>query len=82
MTSRYEFLELCERFGADLVKVPSRNSTRECPEPSCTGLLPINGPELLVACPACGIVRDKDRGACVVLLRRGKEVLANREVAA
>lgn len=82
MSARYLFVELCERFGADVVKVPARNSTRECPDPKCGGMLPNNGPELLVACPKCGTVRDKDRGACVVLLRRGKEALANRDAAA
>ena len=74
LTARYDFVSLCERFGAELVPVPSRNTTRECP--SC-GHLGENGPELLAACPACGTARDKDRGAAVVILRRAEEALAN-----
>lgn len=74
LTARYEFVSLCERFGAELVSVPSRNTTRECP--TC-GQLGENGPELLAACPACGTVRDKDRGAASVILRRAEEALAN-----
>ncbi|GMV18399.1 MAG: hypothetical protein AMXMBFR56_66230 [Polyangiaceae bacterium] len=74
LTARYEFVSLCERFGAALITVPARNSTRECP--TC-GQLGENGPELLAACPACGTVRDKDHGAAVVILRRAEEALAN-----
>lgn len=74
LTARYEFVSLCERFGATLITVPARNTTRECP--TC-GKVGENGPELLAACPACGTVRDKDRGAAVVILRRAEEVLAN-----
>jgi transposase len=74
LTARYEFVSLCERFGAEIVTVPSRNTTRECP--TC-GHLGENGPELLAACPACGTVRDKDRGAALVILRRAEEALEN-----
>lgn len=74
LTARYEFVTLCERFGAELVPVPSRNTTRECP--TC-GQLGENGPELLTACLGCGTVRDKDRGAAIVILRRAQEALAN-----
>jgi transposase len=70
LTARYEFVSLCERFGAELITVPSRNTTRECP--TC-GHIGENGPELLAACPACGTVRDKDRGAAVVILRRAED---------
>jgi len=76
LTARYEFLQICERSGARVITVPARNSTRECPEPECGGLLPENGPELLVACPKCGRVRDKDYGAARVILRRALEALA------
>jgi hypothetical protein len=79
MSARYEFVQLCERFGAELVPVTARNSTRECPD---CGALAENGPELLVMCPGCGTVRDKDYGACRVILRRAQEALANREAAA
>ena len=78
LATRYEFVALCERFGVDIVTVTARNSTKECPEPGCGALLPENGPDLVVACPACGTVRDKDRGAARVILKRAKEVLANR----
>lgn len=74
LSARYEFVLLCERFGARLITVPARNTTRECP--TC-GHVGENGPELLAACPACGTVRDKDRGAAVVILRRAEAVLAN-----
>lgn len=86
LTARYEFVSLCERaaawgseyhdcerFGGHMITVPSRNTTRECP--TC-GHIGENGPELLAACPACGTVRDKDRGAAVVILRRAEEALA------
>lgn len=76
LATRYEFVALCERFGAELIPVTSRNSTRECPD--CGALLEKNGPELLVACPGCGTVRDKDEGAARVILRRAEEALANR----
>ncbi|GMV18612.1 MAG: hypothetical protein AMXMBFR56_68360 [Polyangiaceae bacterium] len=74
LTARYEFVSLCKRFGAEMVTVPARNTTRECP--TC-GHLGENGPELLAACPKCGTVRDKDRGAAVVILRRAEEALEN-----
>lgn len=74
LTARYEFVSLCERFGAELIAVPARNTTRECPD---CGHLCENGPELLVACPGCGTVRDKDHGAALVILRRAEEALAN-----
>lgn len=75
LSSRYEFEQLCERSGAEIITVSARNTTRECP--TC-GELSENGPELLIACPGCGLVRDKDHGAAVVILTRAKEVLANR----
>lgn len=74
LTARYEFVSLCERFGAEIVPVPSRNTTRECP--TC-GKRGENGPELLTACSGCGTTRDKDRGAAVVIFRRAEKVLAN-----
>jgi transposase len=77
LSARYEFVSLCERFGADIITVTARNSTRECPD---CGHLCENGPELLVSCPGCGTVRDKDFGACRVILRRGQEALAKRDV--
>lgn len=81
LTARYEFVSLCERFGAKIVPVSSRNTTRECPAilpngKKC-GHIGENGPELLTACPACGTVRDKDRGAAVTILQRAEEALAN-----
>lgn len=81
LCARYEFVSLCERFGADLITVPARNTTRECPAILPNGEkcrhIGENGPELLVACPACGTVRDKDHGAATVILRRAQEALAN-----
>lgn len=74
LATRYEFVSLCERFGADIIPVTARNTTRECP--TC-GQLGENGPELLTACPGCGTVRDKDEGATVVILRRAQEALAS-----
>lgn len=73
LSARYLFTQLCERLGADVITVTARNSTRECPD---CGYLCENGPELEVACPSCGVVRDKDLGACAVIMRRGKEALA------
>lgn len=73
LSARYLFTQLCERLGASIVTVTARNSTRECPD--CSYLCD-NGPELEIACPSCGVVRDKDLGACVIILRRGKEALA------
>jgi hypothetical protein len=75
LATRYEFVALCERFGAEVITVTARNSTRECPD---CGAIAENGPDLLVACPGCGVVRDKDEGAARVILARGKEALANR----
>jgi predicted RNA-binding Zn-ribbon protein involved in translation (DUF1610 family) len=75
MVARYLFLSICERSGAEVLTVPSRNTTRECP--AC-GELAENGPELLIACPSCGMVRDKDHGAAEVILRRGQAALADR----
>lgn len=79
MVARYLFLTICERLGAEVLTVPSRNTTRECPD---CGELAENGPELLIACPGCGQVRDKDYGAAQVILRRGQEDLANRAASA
>lgn len=73
LCARYEFVAICERFGAELTTVPARNTTRECPD---CGFIGENGPELLYACPGCGVVRDKDRGACRVILGRVQEALA------
>jgi hypothetical protein len=70
LTARYDFISICERYGAEIMKVPARNSTRECPEPGCDGLLAENGPELIVICPKCGTARDKDHGAARVILQR------------
>jgi transposase len=75
LAARYEFTSICERSGATILSVPARNTTKECPD---CGQLVENGPELLVACPGCGRVRDKDRGASRVILGRAKEALANR----
>jgi hypothetical protein len=79
LSARYQFVQICERFGADVVPVTARNSTRECPE---CGQLAENGPELLVTCPGCGTTRDKDFGACHVILRRAQVALAERGKAA
>lgn len=75
LATRYEFVELCERFGAEIITVPARNSTRECPD---CGHLSENTADLLIACQGCGVVRDKDHGAARVILQRAKEALANR----
>lgn len=75
LSARYEFIQLCERSGAEVLPVPARNSTRECP--SC-GYLCENGPELEIACTSCGLIRDKDFGACETIFKRAQEALANR----
>lgn len=75
LVARFEFVSICERFGAELVTVSARNTSRECP--SC-GHLGENGPDVLIECPACGTVRDKDQGAAMVILRRTEEALAPR----
>ena len=74
LSARYLFVTICERFGAEMIEVPSRNSTKECPFCHTLGE---NGPELVTACGACGKVRDKDYGACQVILARAEEALAN-----
>jgi hypothetical protein len=74
LCSRYEFVSICERFGAEIIPIPSRNTTRECP--TC-GQLDENTAELLMACSRCGLARDKDHGAAVVIMRRAVEALAN-----
>jgi len=73
LTARYEFVSLCERFGAEIIPVSARNTTKECP--SC-GHLGDNTSELVTVCPACGTARDKDVGAAEVILRRAEEALA------
>lgn len=75
LVTRYEFVSLCERFGAAITTVSARNTTRECPE---CGHLDENGPELLIVCSKCGVARDKDRGAARIILRRAQEALVNR----
>jgi len=79
LATRFEFVSLCERFGAEVVTVPARNTTRECP--SC-GHVGENGPELVTVCQACGTARDKDFGAAMVILKRMQQALANRDAAA
>lgn len=74
LSARYEFLQLCERSGAVLAPEVARDSTRECPD--CETLAE-NGPERLVTCPGCGRTRDKDEGACRVLLARWTKGLAD-----
>lgn len=73
LSARYEFVSLCEQSGANVITVPARNTTRECPD---CGYIGENGPELLYACPGCGVVRDKDDGACRVILTRAQAALA------
>lgn len=75
LCARHEFVSLCERFGAELHTVSARNTTRECPE---CGHLDENTAELLMACSACGTVRDKDFGAAAVILRRSYGPLADK----
>lgn len=72
LSARYEFVSLCEQLGAEIITVSARDTTRECPTCGAKGE---NGPELLTACPKCGTVRDKDRGAAEVILRRAEEAL-------
>lgn len=75
LTARYDFVTLCKRLGAKIVMVSARNTTRECP---CCGQLQENTAELLIACPSCGTVRDKDYGAALTIRKRGEEALAKR----
>lgn len=75
VVARYEFLTICERFGADVIPVPARDTTRECPD---CGHLAERSSDLIIACTSCGLVRDRDAGAARVILRRGIEALANR----
>jgi hypothetical protein len=75
LSARYEFLQLCERSGAAILPVTSRNSTRECPQ---CGQLHENGPELYRVCPKTGIVDDKDEAACETILARARAALAKR----
>jgi transposase len=74
LAARYEFTQICERYGAEILTVSARNTTRECPE---CGNLDENTAELLLACSGCGKVRDKDFGARQVILRRSYEPLAD-----
>lgn len=75
LSARYEFTQLCERLGAEILPVPSRNSTRECPR---CGKLGENTADLEIVCPHCGVAEDKDQRACVTILKRAKEALAKR----
>lgn len=75
MVARYLFLTLCERSGAALITVPARNTTRQF---ACCGVLAENTPELLMACPSCGRIVDKDYHAAEEILRRGEEALAKQ----
>lgn len=77
LSARYAFVQLCEQSGAELIPVPARNSTRECPD---CGALAENGPEIVIVCVGCGRARDKDHGACRVILSRAREALAKRIV--
>lgn len=79
LSARYEFLQICERLGAELIPVPARNSTRECPD---CGALAENGPEIVIVCVGCGRARDKDYGACRVILKRANEALAKQRASA
>jgi hypothetical protein len=79
LAARYEFVAICERFGAEIIPVTSRDTTRECP--TC-GKVGENGPELLTACSGCGTVRDKDFGAARVILGRAQQPLANQDASA
>jgi len=74
LCARHLFVEICERFGAKIVSVSARNTTRECPE---CGHQDENTAELLMACSGCGVVRDKDLGAARVILQRAQEALAD-----
>jgi hypothetical protein len=74
-SARYKFVTMCERLGATIQEVPSRNSTKECPY---CGTIGKNGPEVLTQCGGCGKVRDKDYGACMVIMKRATDPLANR----
>jgi transposase len=78
LSARYEFITICERYGAVMIPVPSRNSTRQM---SCCGVLAENTADVLIACPACGRVVDKDYHAGDEILVRGKEALAKHAAA-
>jgi hypothetical protein len=78
LVARYEFITICERLGGILVPVTARNTTRNF---ECCGVLAENTPELLMACPSCGRVVDKDHHATEEILRRGKAAIAEREAA-
>lgn len=78
MVARYLFLTICERLGGVIIPVSARNTTRQCP--SC-GRLAENGPELLIACPGCGTIEDKDERAANEILLRGQVALAEQEAA-
>jgi hypothetical protein len=75
LSAKYKFKEMCERSGAEILLVPSRNSTRECPY---CGNLDENTEEILLVCSGCGRVRDKDYGACMTLAKRAEEELSKR----
>jgi hypothetical protein len=74
MTARYEFVSICERYGATLIRVSARNTTSECPD---CGQLAETEAELTIVCPGCGRARDRDHGAARIILRRAQEALAN-----
>lgn len=75
LSARYEFKQLCERSGAEVLPVTARNSTRECVH---CGQLHENGPELYRVCPVTGLAGDKDAMACITILARAQEALAKR----
>lgn len=78
LVARYEFLTICERLGGVVLPVTSRNTTRHF---ECCGVLAENNSDLLMACPSCGRIVDKDYHATEEILRRGKKALAELEAA-
>lgn len=74
LSARYEFISIVERYGGRVIKVPARDSTRECPD---CGNLDENNADLMIACSGCGRVRDKDYGAARVILARAQGPFAD-----
>lgn len=74
LSARYEFKQICERYGGTILDRPARNMTRLCP---WCGELHENTSDLMIACPKTGRITDKDLVACINILQSTKEALAN-----
>jgi len=70
IVAAYKFKEmLAKQYGATVVEIDPRNTSRECP--SCGH---VSGPtsDVEICCEKCGLVRDRDAGAAIMIRRKGE----------